>query len=186
MAFLEAMEIDRAVLAGHSLGALNALQAAIDAPDRVAGLVLGPGFARAERTPGVDELVSAAQAITDPVDRVFAEQLQGQALEPQLPAGLFAAMVEGTVEMPARVWRALTAGIMAFDARDELGSISAPVLLVWGEQDEIVPRSTQATLVARLRAAELSVHPGGHAPHWDDPKRYAAEVTRLVRSAFVG
>jgi hypothetical protein len=43
LGFLDAHGLERALLAGHSLGALAALQAAIDAPDRVSGLVLAPG-----------------------------------------------------------------------------------------------------------------------------------------------
>jgi hypothetical protein len=52
---------------------------------------------------------------------------------------------------------------------DRSGLVDLAALLLWGEQDALVPRATQETLLAG---------------HWDDPRRFAAEVTRLTRLAF--
>ncbi len=181
VAFLDVLGIGRAVLAGHSLGALAALQAAILAPERIAGLVLAPGFAAAQELPAVRELVDAVGAMGEELDRDFVEYLQEQAREPRLPAGFFDAMVEATLRMPVAVCRALLSSITAFDVERELAKVAAPALLLWGGEDAIVPRAQQDALTHGLRDAELRILPGcGHTPHWHDPQGFANALARFA------
>jgi pimeloyl-ACP methyl ester carboxylesterase len=181
LAFLDAVGIERAVLAGHSLGALSALQAAIVAPDRITGLVLAPGFATARALPAIRELRNAVNTMDEELDRDFVEYLQEQAREPQLPDGFFDTMVDAALRMPAATCRALLEGIIAFDAGRELAKATAPALLLWGDEDVIVPRAQADALARELPAAELRVVPGsGHTPHWHDPHGFAHTLTRFA------
>jgi pimeloyl-ACP methyl ester carboxylesterase len=180
--FLDAVGVERAVVAGHSLGALAALQTAIDAPDRVSGIVLAPGFARVPRTAGVVELLRAVHGLRDPIDPGFAAMLQEQARDGHLPPGFFEAMVAHTQQMPARVWRALVAAVEAFDVEAPLGRVRAPALLMWGPDDAIVDRGAQDRLLAGLPDAGLHVYAGaGHTPHWHDPARFARDVAAFAQ-----
>jgi non-heme chloroperoxidase len=185
VAFLDAVGADRAVLAGHSLGSAVALQAAVDAPERVAGLVLGAAHsAHRHATPALGELAGAVRALADPIDPAFARELQEQAREPHLPAGLHAAMVEQTLRMPARVWRAIVDGLSGFDVDAALPALDVPALLVWGEHDPFFDRATQEAVLRRLPGAELRVYAGGgHTPHWDDPARFAGDVAAVVQAS---
>jgi pimeloyl-ACP methyl ester carboxylesterase/FAD/FMN-containing dehydrogenase len=179
VAFLDAMGIERAVLAGHSLGALSALQAAILAPDRVAGLVLAPGFASAKVLPAVRELLDAVAAMDGTLDRDFVEHLQEQARE--LSDEFFTTMVEATLQMPPAVCRALLDGITAFDVERSLTAVRSPALLLWGDGDAIVSREQVNALARSVPDAELRVIPGcGHTPHWHDPRGFARMLARFA------
>jgi non-heme chloroperoxidase len=180
-AFLDAVGVERAVLVGHSMGSAVALQAALDAPERVSGLVLGPGFSALRSEAAFGELVAAVHALTEPVDRAFVEAMQEQAHEEHLPPGLFEAMVEQSMRVPARTWHALIDALDEFDLDHELSGVTAPALLIWGDEDPIVGGATQQKLLRDLPDAELLVYPGGgHVPHWDDPRRFAADVSQFA------
>ncbi len=63
-----------------------------------------------------------------------------------------------------------------------LGQIEQPVLLVHGERDALVPREEQDWLLGTLPNARLLTFEGtGHAPHWEEPERFAREL-----AAFAG
>lgn len=73
------------------------------------------------------------------------------------------------------------AGLVAYDDLAELGRITVPTLLVWGDADGLVGRDMQEMLAERIGGAELLVYPGvGHTPRWDDPTRFAADVAAFV------
>jgi pimeloyl-ACP methyl ester carboxylesterase len=54
-------------------------------------------------------------------------------------------------------------------------------LIVWGDRDEIFLRPEQDKLLAAIPHARLSVYEGvGHAPHWERPERFTAEVMAFL------
>jgi pimeloyl-ACP methyl ester carboxylesterase len=60
----------------------------------------------------------------------------------------------------------------------DLRRIAAPTLVAWGDRDAMTA-SQQAALVASIPGARMLVTEGaGHAPHWEEPARYA----RLIAS----
>lgn len=161
-----------------------ALQLALEAPERTAGLVLAPGFASLTG-PAVDEFAAAVHALTDPIDSMFVAGMQAQALEPQLPPRMFEAMVEHSRRIPARVWHTVIDEMQEFDVADLLARVTAPVLLVWGARDVLVTATAQEVLLNGLPMAELLIFSeGGHTPHWDDPPRYAQAVGQFAARAF--
>lgn len=78
------------------------------------------------------------------------------------------------IESPER-----TAGFIAvapvgiMEHRERLGQIRVPVLAVWGEHDEVVPRSQAELLVRNVPEGRLVVIAGGtHAPYLSDPAAF--------------
>ena len=56
-----------------------------------------------------------------------------------------------------------------------------PVLLIWGDRDSFVPRRDQHALQAGFPDARLEVYAEvGHAVHWEDPARVAADVLTFL------
>jgi pimeloyl-ACP methyl ester carboxylesterase len=91
-------------------------------------------------------------------------------------------MVQEGLKVPAFVWKATIAGLLQDDFTEELGRITAPTLIIWGDHDAILPRSEQEALAAGISGARLVVYPGaGHVFYWEDPARVAVDV-----AAFVG
>lgn len=56
---------------------------------------------------------------------------------------------------------------------EELRSITAPVLFIWGQDDGFGGPDIGRRAVELLPAARLEITPGKHAPFLDDPQRCA-------------
>jgi non-heme chloroperoxidase len=90
------------------------------------------------------------------------------------------AVIAESLKVPARVWRATLKGLLDAEAPIETGTITAPTLILWGDRDAVCTR--HEALVAAISGARLVVFQGtGHAVHWEQPERVAAEL-----AAFVG
>ena len=73
------------------------------------------------------------------------------------------------------------AGLLDDEHVARLGRIAAPTLLIWGDQDAFVPESDQETLLATIAGSRLEIYRGtGHAVHWEEPARFAADLVAFV------
>lgn len=177
-AFLDALGLERAVIAGHSMGGHVARRFALDDPERTLGLVLMGSFFTCAGNAAMTELWEAVSVLADPVDRGFALDFQRGTIAKGVPEAYLETVVAESLKVPARVWRAALAGQIEEDHSAELAEITAPTLVVWGERDAFVPRRDQDALVAAIARARLVVYPGaGHGLHWDDPERFAADLS---------
>jgi pimeloyl-ACP methyl ester carboxylesterase len=62
-----------------------------------------------------------------------------------------------------------------------LGKITAPTLIVWGDQDAFCPRRDQDLLIAAIADSRLLIYPGaGHDPQWEEPERFAHDVVTFI------
>ncbi|MBI2862740.1 MAG: alpha/beta hydrolase [Chloroflexi bacterium] len=181
-AFMEALHIEAAIIAGGSSGGLVAQRFAIDYPERTMGLVLIGSPLRLGDKPGARELWdSTISKLTDPVDPNFVRGFVEGTLVRPVPHAFLESMVQESLKVPAFVWKATIEGLLEDDFSQELGRIAAPAMVVWGDKDAILPRSEQETLAARIPSARLVVHPGGgHAFYWEDPARAASDVVAFV------
>jgi pimeloyl-ACP methyl ester carboxylesterase len=186
-AFLDAEGVEAALIVGHSGGSYAAQRFALDHADRTLGLVLIGSFHVFHENPGVRELESAIAQLTDPVDREFVREFQESCVARPIPRRFMEAIIDGSAQVPARVWRAYLEDQLAADAPAESGTITARTLLVWGDQDAFCARRDQDGLLAAIPRARLSVYRGtGHCPHWEQPERAAAEITAFAAEAAEG
>jgi pimeloyl-[acyl-carrier protein] methyl ester esterase len=172
-------------LAGWSLGALLALDAALAAPERFAALALVSGTARfcadREGHPGTEPRALRAMAARlgrdrEPVLRTFAAACAA-------PDGGEAAAAAWLAQASRSSSEALARGLSALgalDLRARAASLSLPVRLLHGAADAIVPIAAAAALAAQLPRARLTVLAGrGHALPLSAP----AEVAALLAEA---
>ncbi len=185
-AFMEALDLEPAVVVGHSMGSAAALRFAIDHPGRTAGLVLiGASSTMASSPAARSYWDSTLSQLTDPVDPVLVRQMIDSALVRPIPRDFLEAAVEDGLKVPAFVWRAAFASRWRRegDYAEELGQIQAPTLIVWGDRDARYGRDEQAALVDAIRRAELVIYAGaGHLLHWEEPARFAADLTAFVEN----
>jgi len=67
--------------------------------------------------------------------------------------------------------------------RDKLANLTAPVLAVWGENDEIVPRANADLLVHLAPNARKVIIPSaGHAPYMNNADAFHAALLDFLRS----
>jgi len=176
--FLNALEIDRAVLVGHSMGSFVAQRFAIDHPERTAGLaLLGSAAAMRDNAVIQNYWASTVSTLTDPVDPAVAREFQLSTLSRPTAPGLVEACVLESLKVPARIWREAFAGFLELDHRGELGRITAPTLIADGDCDEFFTPAHQRALHDAIPGSTLLIYPGGgHAPHWEDPDRVTADL----------
>jgi pimeloyl-ACP methyl ester carboxylesterase len=153
VAFLDAVRVERASLVGHSGSCFVARRVAELKPERVARLVLigSPGSLGNNRA--VLEFQTAVRALEDPVPAQFAREVQRGAAHVRLPEPFFERMVAESLKLPARVWKSALDGLLAFDDTADLGRISAPTLLLWGQSDRLLSQEEQDHLAAAIPGA---------------------------------
>jgi non-heme chloroperoxidase len=163
------LDVASAVFVGHSMGTLVVQRLAALHPEMVAGLVLIGGL---NQLPDdvFDDVWSVVQDLTDPISEPFVREFQSSTLAAPVPDRFFDQLVAESLRAPARVWRAAFAGIRTMPGDT---SISAPTLLLWGDQDALVPRTEQDALLAAIPRAHLVVH--GRRPQ---PELGAARTRR--------
>ena len=184
VAFLDAVGIERATVVGHSLGSFIARRVAETHPERVARLVLiGSAVAAANQV--LLEVQASLQTLEDPVPAQFAREFQSSTAYLPLPEAFFEQIVAEGLRLPARLWREVLDGVIAFDDAADLGRILAPTLLIWGEQDALFSREEQDRLAAAVPTIRLAVYPEtGHCPNWERPERVAADLDGFMREGL--
>jgi pimeloyl-ACP methyl ester carboxylesterase len=104
-----------------------------------------------------------------------------------VPEAVVETLVQESLKAPAFVWKATIAALLEDDLSPYLGDVAAPTLVVWGDQDAILPRSEQEALATGIRGARLLVYEGGgHAFYWEDAARVAADLVAFVGSLDAG
>jgi non-heme chloroperoxidase len=133
--------------------------------------------------PRLTELVeTVVSSLADPIDPAFARSFVVDTSSDAVTPDLQDQLVTEVLKVPARVWRETFAGLLGYDDLMELGRITAPTLLIWGDADGLVRREMQEELLRRLTSASLVVCAGlGHTPRWEDPQRFASAVAAFVR-----
>jgi pimeloyl-ACP methyl ester carboxylesterase len=182
VAFMDVMQIERAVLVGHSMGSINALRCAIDHPSRVAGLLLAGTTPWFGRYPDLREFHRQQIApLVDPVPEEFARAFQQSTLARPIGAAVLDGFVAESLRVPAHVWRAAFDGLITDDFSPRLREIDVPIRIVWGRHDSFCSTADQQAMLRLLRTAQLVEYAdAGHAVHWEEPQRFARDLHQFV------
>jgi pimeloyl-ACP methyl ester carboxylesterase len=153
----------------------------VDVPGRRAALSDWMRAAGIARAPLLANSLGCQIAVDLAVTAPAARSLLRQALRLVATAAherpaLDALVVAEYASHPLATLRAARA-MLADRIEEKLPSVEAPVLVVRGEHDRIVPQAW-AEEVARLARGRLEVLPGGHALNFTSPE----ELARVVRS----
>lgn len=152
---------------GHSLGAMVALQLAVDAPARVRSLAVVNGAAWGDgsrlRTAIVGAVIRAGGM------RTFAALNARLHFPGRANAANRRRLIEVMGACSPEGYRAAQAAVDAFDVRQRLEAISCPVLVVHSELD-VIALAEKQRIVTSVRQGRLVVLPGSrHIPLWDAP-----------------
>jgi pimeloyl-ACP methyl ester carboxylesterase len=196
-AFLDALEIDRAVVIGNSLGGLVGLRLALAEPERVTalGLVSSAGLGRevtyalrSMALPGYGKLAvawgkrrpGAAQRALGRTALVFARPrgaprkwLKEQYRLARLPSFLEAQLATLRAQVGLKGQREVLV--------DRLTQLETPTLIVWGTRDRVLPYSQAKEAFSRLQEGYLELMPEcGHLPEVEQPERFVSGLSRFL------
>jgi pimeloyl-ACP methyl ester carboxylesterase len=182
VSFLDAVDVERAVLVASSSATFTVQRVAAATPERVLGLVLIGVPWSLRGVEAAAALADAVAALQDPVDEAFVRDFVGATAGPGVPAVFAETMAGESRLVPARVWKEALAGILAEEPACATARLEAPTLLLWGDRDPFVTREDQERVLAALPRARLVVYPGiGHVVHWERPERVAADLASFAR-----
>jgi len=170
--WLDALEIDRPHLVGHSMGGQISIHLAAKHPERISRLVLVSAA-------GVPRRRSPAELV-----RFFIEVAPPRSWgRPEfLPT-----MVRDALRAGPRTLLRTTAHILADDVRPLLSRIRSPTLLVWGRLDPLTPLSHAWVMADAIPDARLRVIPdAAHNPMVDRPREFNVLVWSFLREAAAG
>ncbi len=173
---MDTLRIDQAVIGGNSLGGLVAWRYAAQNPTRVRALaLLAPGGFSINGV--TEEPVAVPMAVSffltqapQPIIRVATRSLFGDParMDREMPARVYALM-----RRPG-VGQALVERLEVFtlpDPGSDLAGIAAPVLLMWGEADSVIPPAHAEGFEAALSDVQTQRYAGlGHIVHEEDPE----------------
>ncbi len=181
------LDIEKAVIVGHSMGGYVALQAALENPELVLGLVLV----------GTSAVGVPAHLGTLPSARAVLGRTRGT-LEQLVRANIDVGLGSRIKRDPERVDRFVAARLEAphrgrgvegqrgatltFDVRDRLWEIGCPAVVIHGLEDPIIPAQRGRELAEGIEAAALEELEGvGHFPPLEAPETIGAAVRKIWR-----
>jgi non-heme chloroperoxidase len=180
VAFMDAVDLRRATVIGHSMGSVVATTVALAAPERLASLIL-IGANTSWNTPDVVQFQQMVETLEDPVSVAFAREFQASTAYEPLPPAFMDRVVAESLKLPARVWRSALAAQVEADYADRLDEIRVPTLVLGGEEDIYCPAANQRELAARLGNAELKLYSRlGHCPQWERPEEFVRDVEAFL------
>ena len=184
------LKVQRAVLAGNSLGGEVAWTVAADRPELAAGLVLVDasgydfkpeavplGFYMA-RLPGaswLSQYLLPRQVVAASVRSVYGD-----------PAKVSPELIDRYFELTLRAGnrKALSQRLeqMQFGNHvDRIKQLRLPTLILWGERDRLIPPVNGQAFARDIAGSQLHTLPGlGHVPHEEDPVASLAPVQAFL------
>lgn len=182
---LEALDIRRPLLHGHSYGSALAIEYA--KRHRVAGLALAGGAdhnltASFERP--LLALLRGLRLYRLPIpDTLFARLVHSATCHPSTPRAVAAEFVAASPLPERRSAYVVQRAFRDFDARDAVTRIDAPALVAHGLADEFVPVDRARGTAERLpRGTFLGFDRSGHLPFLEQPTRYEWALRALLRA----
>ncbi len=202
-AFLDALEVERAVVIGNSLGGLVGLRLALAKPERVTalGLLASAGLGRrispalrslaipgygglavawGKRRPGAAQrALGRAALLFGRPGGIPVKWLKEQYRLARQPGFLEAQLATLRAQVGLRGQRQLML--------DRLPSLRVPTLVVWGERDRVLPYAQAREAISRIPNGSLELIPNcGHLPQVERPDHLTKILERFLKERALG
>jgi len=191
-ALLDDFQVERALVAGFSMGGMAAVDFALRYPDRLSALALMGTSAAADEWLRVTEIRALATLIAKAgrprfLGREAARSTFSAAFRQEHPAAV--TRWEHAVQAMPR--EALVAALRAVGERpsrlDRLEEIRVPTLIITGSEDRILNPRWSLAMARRIPRARLAAFPGvGHAIPMERPVDVAAWIRGLETGRYPG
>lgn len=190
VAVMDELNIENAILFGHSFGGGATLETALMIPDRIDALILlDVGGLNLNLQPTGPQVTPVGLFLNTPVVRN--PVLAATATNPLFTKTLLSAMVLDPDDITEQETTILQEPLVLQDATNTLGDwlnsvlgpqkvslttnpenyavLDMPTLIVWGDSDKVIPIHEGEYLQSLIKDSELVVMPGvNHIPHLED------------------
>ena len=177
LALLDHLDVERAVLVGHSMGGMIAQTITLDHPERVERLVLVDSIARMTYSRGRGLLMAASTLV--PYKLFVATNIQ-RAFAPGYPREEVRAYIKASAANPREVVMTLYGAMRAFDVLDRVGEIRIPTLLIHGYHDIQLPVQQMLRMAKAYPDAEVRIIDAGHELPVEKPAELTAALERFL------
>ena len=206
VALMDALEIEHAILLGHSFGGGATMETALTIPDRIDALVLEDvGGLNLNLQPAPKTQSPSAIAIFLDAPVVRNPVLAATATNPLFTKTLISAMVLDPADATAEKMEILQEPLVLQGATNTLGdwlqevlgpqeisltsdpanyqTLRMPGLILWGDTDTVIPLKEGEYLQSILPDAELVLMQGvNHIPHIEDQEKFIEIVLEFLDS----
>ena len=187
----DALKLDRFILGGNSMGGSHTVGYALERPERLLGIVLvdagglkvdvesdgNTGFSIA-RTPVLNQLIKHITP-RSLVEQSLRQSVSNEAVVTPQAVDRYWELLrypgnrDATLERFSRGW----AGF----ADDKIKRIDVPALILWGEEDGLIPVAVGKRYDEMLPNSELVIYPRiGHLPQEEAPDATIADLKRWL------
>lgn len=180
--FMDALDISRATLIGHSLGSMVAITMAAEYPDRVGKIVLIGSTALTPVRRG-DWLFDNAVRVTARPDpnsefmRDWHPRNQPTPVDPVFAEAVF----QELLDVPPHVWRGVMRELADVPVGRHSADVRAPVMIISGGKDPLFPAEHHRSLVEAFPGGEAMVFPDlGHNPLWEEPEAIGRAIASFL------
>ena len=183
---LDAAHIDQAVLVGHSMGAMVALQAWTQKPERIRGLLLAASSPAFGNSDGDFQKQFLAQRLA-PLEAGktmgdIADKLIPTMAAPGSDAVQLIPAHQSMSAVPPATYRAALHALVQFEQRAALPTLTVPVLCLAAEHDRTAPPTVMERMAQKIPGARYACLAGaGHLLHYEQPEAFNAELEKFLK-----
>lgn len=175
--------VETFTIVGYSLGTTVAVRAAVRHPDRVRGLILAAGFAKADNRTRL-----AVQIWQDLLDRGDTATFSRLALSQAFSASFLNALPADQVDEFVRIGSTSIPGgtrqqaslVETVDTTGDLGSVTVPTLVVNATEDLLVDPANSRLLAEAIPGAEYTEIAAGHVLMAEQPDQWHKIVSDFL------
>jgi len=183
-AFFDALAIPRTHLAGLSWGGVLAQVFCARHSRRVDRLILADTYAgwKGSLSPAAcEQRLARCEHDSDLPSAEFARRWVPEMFTPAAPAALIEELTTVFHDFHPHGFRLMAKSLADTDTTDVLGAISAPTLVLWGDDDRRSPIQVGAQLRDAISGAELAViAQAGHISNMEQPAAFSAHVRHFL------
>jgi pimeloyl-ACP methyl ester carboxylesterase len=178
-AFVQEVAPRGAYLAGNSMGGWLAAKLAARRPELARGIALinpgGPAL-------NAEDWVDFGRILTAPGAEAVAGLMGRLFHRPPLGLRFFAKDLERLLRAPSVLHLVATLRPDDFVTAGELERVDCPAVLIWGENDRLIPEGCRAFFLAKLpRVRHEPIPDCGHCPQLECPRRTAEILLDLAK-----